>query len=179
MKSELMLNEKAQFWYSDFLIAIFILAIISFLFIINIAELNSKQDNAQLITNEAISISNNFMSEGYCPTNCYSDWINKDGRVGFVHQGRVEMDKLNDFINLVSNDYDISKILLGTKNDYVFYFENSDNNKIRIGDSDYLVYGKVNDIAEINADSFIKINRFVYLPIGEKGEIVKLVVVVW
>ena len=111
--------KKAQFWYADFLLAILILVTISFLFIRNITDLNFKQDKLQDIANDGVSISNSFMSEGYCPSNnCMNDWGSISGRIGFVKQGRVIQYKLTNLTDLTSTNkgYDISKFLLGTKN---------------------------------------------------------------
>src|SRR3989338_8430186 len=127
------MQKKAQFWYADFLIAILILVAVSFLFIKNITDLNSKQDKLQSITNDAIAISSFLMSEGYCPTNdCLNDWgdpFNKDGRIGFVKEGRIIKDNLE----------------------------------------------------EITAETFVTITRFVYFDADgdNKGEIIKLIIVVW
>ena len=180
------MQKKAQFWYADFLIAILILVAVSFLFIKNITDLNSKQDKLQSITNDAIAISSFLMSEGYCPDDCLSDWsdpFNKDGRIGLVKEGRIIKNNLNSLIDLVANDngYQTSKILLGTKNNYIFYFRNQ-NDIEPVGYVDfYGYYPKINNLEEITAETFVTITRFVYFDADgdNKGEIIKLIIVVW
>ncbi len=184
-----MLNQKrAQFWYADFLLAILILVAISFLFIKNITDLNSKQDRLEWVANDAISISNSLMSEGYCPSNpfntCYSDWLILTGRIGFVKQGRVIQNNLVSFIDLTQTSYDTSKIFLGTKNNYIFYFEDENGNKITINgiaNPEKIIYGNpsVNQLSDINAESLVKITRFLYLDNNGLKKIVKLVVIAW
>jgi len=180
------MHKKAQFWYSDFLLAVLILIAISFLFINNITNLNSKQDKLQVLSSDGIAISNSFMSEGYCPPprSCGSNWVNLEGRIGFVKEGRVLENNLKDLINLVRNQegYEDSKILLGTKNNYIFFFED-ENGKIQIqGDLGDPIYGKwdIDDISDIQAESLVKITRIVYLDnSGITKKLVRLVIIVW
>ena len=178
------MQKKAQFWYADFLIAILILVAVSFLFIKNITDLNSKQDKLQSITNDAIAISSFLMSEGYCPTNnCLNDWKGDNGRIGFVKEGRIiknNLDALRDLnLDMVNGGYEKSKILLGTKNNYIFYFKDQNDN----GPGGYVSfygYPGINNLEGIKAETFVAITRFVYLETGTgKGEIIKLIIVVW
>ncbi len=172
--------KKAQFWYADFLLAILILVAISFLFVTTITNLNSQQDKLQSLASDAFAISSSFMSEGYCPSNCLSDWRDLNGRIGFVKEGKVLQNNLQDLINLVStnSDYENSKILLGTRNNYIFYFEDNTNTKIPIIGGD-VVYGNpsVNYVSEINAESLVRTTRIAYLP--QTQQIVRLIIIVW
>ncbi len=184
------MQKKAQFWYSDFLIAILILVGISFLFIRNITDLNSDQDKLQSLAADSILISNVFMSEGYCPDvpgNCLLDWTqNNKGRIGFAKDSKVIQEQVEALISLTSSEqgYQKSKALIGTRNNYIFYFENSDDlkNKILIGSNGDAIHGNpsVNDISKINARSFIKTTRLVYLSNNDiTNRIVKLIIIIW
>ena len=175
------MQKKAQFWYADFLIAILILVAVSFLFIKNITDLNSKQDKLQSITNDAIAISSFLMSEGYCPDNdCLGKWELLDGRIGFVKEGRIIKNNLDDLIGLFANDYETSKILLGTKNNYIFYFRNQ-NDIEPFGYGDFYGNPQITSLESITAETFVTITRFVYFDADgdNKGEIIKLIIVVW
>ena len=188
------MQKKAQFWYADFLLALLILVGVSFLFITSIRDLNSSQDKIQSIVSDSNAISNSFMSEGYCPSDdCLTDWQNGNGRIGFVKDGKVIEDNLLDLIALNqdvdNNGYNMSKNLLGTRNNYIFYFEDTDadNTKIGIGTmGGPLVtvsgYPNIDDIAKISSTSLIKVSRIVYLENSEgsvTNKIVKLIIVVW
>ncbi len=173
------MHKKAQFWYADFLLAILILVGISFLFIRTITDLNSKQDKIQGISSDAFSISNSFMSKGYCPSNCGPDWSNLNGNIGFVREGKVIQTNLDDLISLTSTSdgYDKSKIILGTKNNYIFYFEDN-NQKIFMSGEEIFGNPLIDDISKINSNSLVKVTRFVYLDTPIK-KLVRLVIIVW
>jgi hypothetical protein len=114
------------------------------------------------------------MSPGYCPTNCFSDWNNTNGRIGFVYQGRVNDSRLNDFINLTSKQqgYGNSKILLGIRSNYIFYFQDNNNSKINIVGWVKGIYGNpsINNLSDINSDSLVN---------SGTGQITKLAIIVW
>jgi len=188
------MHKKAQFWYSDFLIAILILVGISFLFIRNITDLNSDQDKLQSLSSDSVLISNAFMSQGYCPSSpndCLTDWQQSNmGRIGLVKDSKVVQENIEALISLTSTEqgYQKSKALIGTRNNYIFYFENSDdlNTKIEIKDELGVILGtifgnpSVNDISQINARSFIKTTRLVYLSNNDNtNRIVKLITIIW
>ena len=84
----------------------------------------------------------------------------------------------DDYLNLLNTQdgYKKSTILLGTRNDYVFYFE-FDETKLNYGGKE--VYGKYDDVDEIESSNVIKINRVVYYDLDGRGRIVKLVVLVF
>ena len=182
------MQKKAQFWYADFLLALLILITISFLFVRSVSDLGSKQDQIFSLTSDAFSISNSLMSQPHCPSvpgNCTADWLtSSNGRVGFISLGKVQQENLTSFINLNRNDYEKSKLLLGTVNDYIFFFEDN-NGPIQIelyGNSSNYYYGKpgINILADINTESLVKTTRFVYLNNnGNTRRIVRLAIVVW
>ena len=189
MSAYMLKSKKSQFWYADFLIAVLILVLISYLFISSINQLNKKQDKFQSISSDSLLISSTLMSEGYCADDDCENWRYLLGNIGFVENGKVIQDKLKALILLTStNDgYETSKILLGTKNNYIFYFEDSDdlNSKITIsGEDNKKIYGKsgIDEVSQINTESYVRTTRFVYLenpPLINTKKIVKLVVIVW
>lgn len=159
--------KKAQGFYADFLIGLLVLILITFIFTQTIIDLNSREDKFQELINDGTAISNALMSQGYCPTgNCLNDWSNLQGRVGFIKEGKIQLDKYDSFTQLLSTQegYQTSRILLGTKNDYVLYFEF--NNQI-ISE----IFGKVNDKSLINTKESIRITRIIYYNLDDNGQI--------
>ena len=180
--------KKAQFWYADFLLGLFVLFIITFIFNRVIIDLNLKGDKAQELINDGNSISNSLMSPGYLG---FSQWSasNPSGRIGLVENGKVINSKLSDFKKLLSltgtpSGYDKSKILLGiNKNNYLMYFEDKNGNPIA-DTTGNKVYGGLDDIAKINqigADNIVRFTRFVYYDnnVDGKGELVKMNILIW
>ena len=170
--------KKAQFWYADFLLGLFVLFIITFVFNRVIIDLNLKEDKVQELINDGTSIANSLMSPGYLG---FSQWANKAGRIGLVDNGKVNNNKVNDFQLLLNsnNGYDVSKFLLGTKNDYLMYFEDKNNNII-----DNKVYGGLDDVSKINqigAENIVRFTRFAYYDNNNdgKGELVKMNILIW
>lgn len=172
--------KKSQAWYADFLIGLLILIFITFVFTTTIIDLNTKEDKLQELSNDGISVSSSLMSSAY---GSYGSWIiyPPSGRLGFVKNGRIIKEDFEEFQNLVNSDegYKNSKILLGTKNDYILYFEFNDEifeNK---------VYGKPgininnNKIEGIISDNIIKITRIVYYDLDNSGKIVKMVILIF
>ncbi len=166
--------KNSQASYADFLIGLFILILITFIFTQTIIDLNSREDKFQELINDGVSISNSFMSNGYCPTqNCIRNWDNKEGRIGFVNNGKIMKKNFDDFLKL---EYAKTKILLGTKHDYAFYFE-FDGNKLSYNGK--TVYGKYTNLHEIKTENIIKINRILYYNLDNEGKIVNLVILVF
>lgn len=172
--------KKAQVTYADFLIGLLILILITFIFTQTIINLNSREDKFQELSNDGFAISNSFMSQGYCPTNnCLNDWNNEKGRVGFVKDNRLILNNFDKFTTLLNgaDGYKKSKILLGTQNDYIFYFEYNNNVISNI-------YGKTNNLNGINTQNLIRITRILYYnlddsgKVSEKGRIVKMIILI-
>ena len=55
--------KRAQFWYGDFLFAVLILIIIGFLFVYAMLDLSNKNNNFDVLIDEAVSISNILLCE--------------------------------------------------------------------------------------------------------------------
>jgi len=167
--------KKGQFWYTDFLLALFILMIISTLFIVTIVDLNTREDTLQGLIEDGITISNSLMSEGYD----VKEWKNGKGRIGIIKDSKVNRANLDEIDSLSQSDYETSQYLFGIRNNYAFYFEDKERNVDKL-------YGKVYDLDDLNnlgVENLIKFTRFVHydnniIPDG-KGEIVKMIVLVW
>ena len=172
--------KKSQAFYLDFLIGLLILIVITFIFTRAILDINTREDRFQELLNDGITIANSFMSEGYCASyGCDTAWsLNPPvGRLGFIRDGKILGDKFNAFAGLLNNgNYEKTKTLLGTKNDYVLYFEFNDN-KLTYGGRN--VYGKYTDTNSIDADNVIKLTRIVYYNLDGSGKIVNMVVIVF
>ncbi|MEK6835801.1 MAG: hypothetical protein AABX55_02150 [Nanoarchaeota archaeon] len=169
--------KKAQFWYADFLLGLLILFFITYIFSRVIIDLNTREDKIQELVNDATSIANSFTSTGYLS---YNEWFNRQGRIGFVENGKVINEKLEDFERMLNNNgYEISQFLLGTSNNYIIYFEDKNTNIV-----ENKVYGKFNNINELNeleVENLIRITRFVYYDNNEDnlGELVRMNILVW
>ena len=167
--------KRAQVWYTDFLIGLLILIVITFIFTRTILDLNSREDRFQELINDGSSIANSFMSPAYNS----NGWINNppSGRLGFVRDGKIVKNDFDAFLNLLNNNnYEKTKTLLGTRNDYVLYFE-FDNNKLSYGGR--TIYGKYDDLTKIKADNLIKINRVLYYDLDNNRKIVNMVILVF
>ena len=169
------MEKRGQFWYTDYLIGLLVFMVIGFLFFRTVVDISSNNAVMDDLVETGITISNVLMSEGYL----YNQWGDGEGRIGFVNNGKVNLSSYNNFTTLVStpDNYETSKYLIGTKYDYVTYFEYENGTIIQ-----NTVAGKYNDLNLItNAEAIIKFVRFVwYDQDGDnKGKVVKLVVEVW
>ena len=168
--------KKAQATYADFLIGLLVLIAITFIFTQIVIDLNSREDKFQELINDGAAISSSFMGSAY---GAYG-WTGNQptGRLGFVRDGKVIKKDFDDYLNLLNsqNGYKKSTILLGTRNDYVFYFE-FDETKLNYGERE--VYGKYDDVDEIESSNMVKITRIVYYDLDGSGRIVKLVVLIF
>ncbi|MFH1209811.1 MAG: hypothetical protein V1663_03410 [archaeon] len=181
-------KKRGQFWYSDYLIGIMVFMVIGFLFFRTFVDVSTSNSLMENLIDDGISISNSFMSSGYLPD--YWDDAVPDGRIGFVDNGKLNIDFYQNFTNLiVQGDYEKSKYLIGTRYDYIVYFEDENGNPIE-NNGILMVLGKYSSLTELNnanADAIVKIIRFVWVdeyetPIAnpnDKGRILRMVVIVW
>lgn len=171
-----MQNKKGQFWYGDFLIGLFILMVISVVFVVTITDINAREDVLQSLIDDGTTISNSLMSQGYLTA---EEWKLEEGRIGFVEDGKVNNEKLAYFATIATFDYRTSQYLLGTRNNYAVYFEDKDGQII-----DDAMYGRVNSLQELNnlgVENLVRFTRFVYYDNDNDGdgEIVKLILLIW
>jgi len=112
-------NSKSQAFSTDFVISILILIVI-FIIYVDYTKNLSSQDSESLdeLLADARTISSSLISSG-SPNNWNAD---KVGRIGFTDDGNVINNaKFDEFLKI---NYNVSKKLLGTINEYFLFFEN-------------------------------------------------------
>jgi len=162
--------KKSQASYTDFLIGFFVLILITFIFIRVNIDLNSKNNNFQELIIDGTEISNSLMNNGYKILN-WND-AQPQGRLGFLNDGKIIKENFDQF---AQTTYDKTKILLGTKKDYLVYFEH--DNKI-LSYNERQFYGKYDNINKIKSSNIVKITRLVYSSLHDK-KVVKMIILVF
>lgn len=183
--------KRGQFWYTDYLIGLLVFMIIGVLFFRTFVDISSSNAIMEELVETGVTISNSLMGEGYL----HDQWINSQGRIGFVDNAKLNITSYDLFKNLVSTGssgegYATSKYLIGTKYDYITYFEDVDGNPIQNNKLDILGKDGINSLDDIsNANAIVKFVRFVWVDEYEqpwypdenmgKGRILRMVVMVW
>ena len=171
------MKKRGQFWYGDFMIAMLVMIVLGIIFANSIVEIPQRESDLEKISDDGFTIANSLLSEGYDMPN----WKNSNGRIGFMTNGKVDVDKLNEFASLVgtSRGYLVSQFLFGTSYQYAFYFEDSKGNVIN--QRAYGGVAKKDELDNVNAENIFRIVRVVYLDNNKdgKGELVKMHLVVW
>lgn len=164
---------KSQVWALDLIIAvvIFLGALLLFYkYSINTVDIEKKDIGDLLL--DAKLISSYLVSAGY-PT----DWQEHPGDIMLIGltNGNMEINpkKVQEFSNLVASNYTKSRKLLSTTHDYYVFFEDKNNNIIRIEGVGEDWVGK--DYTNENQEDIIKTIRFV----NYNSTIIKLVLYVW
>ena len=173
--------KKGQFWYADFVIGILVIAFITVLFAKSVVDVPERGSKLNLLSQDATTIGNLLMSPGIDS----KKWVNGDGKIGIVENGKVNHVLLDDFTKLVETGgekqegYQKARQLLGTSYDFSVYFQKKDgiilNNK---------AYGGIDDIGQLQdlaAENIVRLNRVAYFDgTGDNiGEIYTMVLVVW
>jgi hypothetical protein len=110
----------------------------------------------------AKTVSNNLMSGGYP-----DDWNQTDAEIiGLVDDKRINQSKIERFYN---TSHDSAKLKFGISENYYFYLQDKDGNKVSIGGNDYA--GK-------EASDSVKIVKLDRITIYNNS-LVKMVVQVW
>ncbi len=111
-------NQKAQVWYTDFVIGvlIFSIVIISYFYYVEHSDYSDDTLMNSLLS-EAKAISGYMVTEGY-PANWSSSNVSTVGLTNGDY--RIDSDKLSDFN---SWGYEERRGYLHTTKDYYFYFE--------------------------------------------------------
>ena len=172
--------KKAQFWYADFVIGVLVIGFIAVLFAITIVDVPEKTGQINILSKDAAMISNLLMSPGIDN----AQWVNGQGKIGLVKDGKVNKMWLNDYLKLVEqtnpgNGYQIAKSMLGTEHDFAIYFQGKKGNVFNSK-----AYGGIDEpgqLDKLNAENIIKINRIVYFDDNNDGygQVVNMVVIVW
>lgn len=120
-------RKKAQAWGFDLAVGmiIFVVGILSFyLYTINIPS--GMREVIQELQQEGESIADSLMSEG-----SPADWsVTNVVRIGLLSDERINQTKLDNFRNLASTDYNRTKSLFRTKEEYFIYLDNDSSNGI-------------------------------------------------
>ena len=193
------IKKRAQFWYIDLLIALFVVIVIAILFVKGIVDIVDREKEINDLLSEGIDISNSFMSKGLLSDRLCLD---NNGRIGFVDNSKIINANLDAFSILTTADscsnpggnnvdgYTKSKILLGTKFEYVMYMQDKDG-EIIAGPYGYDIDGTFNTIGDIlNAIDSLpnapdnKVNMFRYAfydtePVDGKEELVRIGITIW
>ncbi|MAG47209.1 hypothetical protein CL617_01270 [archaeon] len=200
-------GKRGQFWYIDLMIALFVIVVISVLFVKSIGDIVNKEKVINDLLGEGIDISNSIMSGGYLPA--IGNWCATDeGRIGFVDDAKIDTKldgtgNFDEFKNIfdrndcvlpnddIVNGYDKSKILLGSNVEYVVYLQDKTGSIIGgkyygfpLGPIDPLnigtLLGKI-DSSEAPEDK-VNIFRYAFLDtdnVDGEGELVRIGITVW
>jgi hypothetical protein len=207
--------KKAQLWYGDMILGFSIIVIIMLFFVVAFFDILGKEQEIQNLVDEAITISNSMLSPSYSPSgNLESDWCNLEGRIGFTDNMKINNEDFVRFRNMVNqvktcgslSGYETTKLMFGTKFDYIIYFQDKNGNFFDLPNNLNLprkfnvrrTYGKYrinlptngpsgikkiyDKIENDNPNNLINFFRFVYMdtsPEDGKGELVKMGVIVW
>ncbi len=195
------IKKRGQFWYIDLLIALFVVIVIAILFVKGVTDIVDREKDVNDLLGEGIDISNNIMSKGLLSNTWCSG---NDGRIGFVDNSKINTN-FNDFKTLVDpstnscinpgggsiDGYTKSRILLGTKFQYVIYMQNKDGDIIdskaygnnTISSKTYTSIGEIlGEIdQEISPENKVNIFRYAfYDDNGDgKGELIRIGITVW
>ena len=156
-------GKKAQVWYTDFIVSVLIFTIAMTIYFEYVNNL-SKEEESQLdeMLTGAKTMSNNLMSEGY-PTN----WNQSDvDIIGIVEDTKVDQEKIEQFYNM---SHDTAKFKFGISNNYYFYLQDRDGQKIQVDGKEYA--GK----EPTNPSKLVKLDRVTIY----NNSIVKAVVQIW
>jgi hypothetical protein len=122
----LMYSREGQVWYTDFIVAVMIFTIalvIYFEYVNNLSQEEESKLGEMLMS--AKLVSNNLMSSGYP-----SDWNQSNAEIiGIVDNKRINQTKIEKFYNM---SHDTAKFDLGITNNYYFYVQDQEGNKINI-----------------------------------------------
>ena len=176
-------NKKAQSFFWDFIIGLFIFTLIILLFLRYNTSFESKEDSTENLLREAKTLSESLMTQGY-PYN----WTTGDvEQVGIIssdenNKGRIDANKLAAFANMSYEDYDNVRFLLGISHDFIVFFEdkNKDIIPISLGDGTIAATGKPNINStnikqEENIKTLVKVERHVIY----NSQITSMTVYVW
>ena len=167
------ISTKSQVWSIDLIIGIIIFStalILFYKYSINTIDIEKKDVGDLLL--DAKLISSYLVSPGY-PAN----WQDNPGDVTLIGLTNGNMDinakKVKEFSELAASNYPRSRKLLSTTHNYYVFFEDKNNNTIKIKGVEEDWIGKY--YADENPTNLIKIVRFVYY----NSTIIRMVVYVW
>lgn len=168
-QSTLIEYNKSQIWSLDLIIGIIIFTTSLVLFYkYGIESIDFERQDVNNLLLDAKVISNYLISEGYP-----NDWTLGNVTLIGLTNGNMDLnpEKVSEFSDLAVTDYAKSRKLLSTINDYYLFFEDKNNNTIRINGIEWI--GK--DYSTENPRNLIKVIRFV----NYNSTIIRMVVYVW
>ncbi len=171
--------KKGQFWYADFVVGLLVIAFITVLFARAVVDVPEKESGIRLLHQDAITIASLLMSPGVDSAN----WINGQGKIGLVQNGKINYLWFNDFISLITktnpDGYQKARQLFGTNYDFSVYFQKKDASIL--GNKAYGGMADVGQLQNLEAENIVRVNRVVYFDeTGDNiGEVYTMHVVVW
>lgn len=162
---------KSQVWSLDLIVAIviFLVTLIFFYkYSINLTEFEQKDLDNLLADGKLVS--SYLVSTGYP-----EDWEDHplDVKLIGLTDGNMDINpqKVDQFFQLATSDYPTTRKLLSTTHDYYVFFEDKDNNTVKINGIEWI--GK--DYITENPEDIIKIVRFV----DYESTITRMVLYIW
>jgi hypothetical protein len=117
--------KRSQAAVIGFIVTVILIVVVLQLFSPQIRLLFGNKNDYNLVREDAEHISNVLIAEGF-PPNWNAGTVK---RVGLLDGDMISIEKLKEFANI---SYSRSKLLLGTKYDYMFFLENETNTSIAI-----------------------------------------------
>jgi len=166
-------STKSQVWSIDVIVAviIFITALVLFYkYSINLVDVEGKDSGNLLLDGKLIS---SYLVSAGNP-NDWEDHSEDTNLIGLTN-GNMDINpqKVQEFSDLVTLDYPQSRKLLSTTHDYYVFFEDKNNNTIRIKGVGVDGIGK--GYTTENQEDIIKITRLVYY----NSTIIRMVLYIW
>lgn len=166
-------STKSQIWSIDLLVAIAIFLgslVLFYKYSINNLDMDKKDAGNLLLDGKLIS---GYLVSAGQP----EDWQDHPGDVTLIGLTNGNMDinpeKVHQFCQLAKLNYPASRKLLSTTHDYHLFFEDKNNNTVRIKGVGEDWIGK--DYVNENPRDMIKVVRFV----NYNSTIIRLVLFVW
>ena len=156
-------RRKGQIWYSDFIVSIliFMIALVIYFEYVNNLSKEEESDLEEMLIS-AKAVSNNLMSGGYP-----DDWNQSNFEIiGIVDNKRINESKIERFYNI---SHDSAKLKFGISENYYFYLQDKEGNRISIAGKDYTGKDPSNSIKLVKVDRITIYN----------SSLVKMVVQIW
>jgi len=172
------MSARAQTWYTDFTIGMFIFIVCISLFYKFVPNIERQDlDSIKETYMEAKILSDTLMSDG-APHNWTSDNVKK---VGLLTDKNLNTSKLIEFHNITTVDYALTKELFNIRADYAIYFTLANGTLINvsnisvIGHPDAVLAAKRLDLTNLKYSDLMSLTRI----LRHDRQIIKMVMFVW